>query len=140
MNEQDHGLVAESTPKQEGRALKTFALFRDPGVPLELIELQRRAVVPPHPRFPRILAPFLAPCAFCGPEGRNVLVFIGYSFPVADLYFSSILRSVLAIRDGAPGIVLVNPDAVALARRLGARARRRLLEHLEQRALSASRA
>lgn len=51
----------------------------------------------------------------------RILVFIGYSFPVGDLYFSSILRSVLALRDNAPGIVLVNPDAVALADRLQAR-------------------
>ncbi len=48
----------------------------------------------------------------------KALIFIGYSFPVADLYFSSILRSVLADRDGAPGIVLVNPDSVALGERL----------------------
>lgn len=48
----------------------------------------------------------------------KLLVFIGYSFPIADLYFSSILRSVLATRDTALGIVLVNPDAVAIADRL----------------------
>jgi hypothetical protein len=48
----------------------------------------------------------------------KALVFIGYSFPVADLYFSSILRSVLADRDGAPAIAIVNPDAVAIAERL----------------------
>ena len=51
----------------------------------------------------------------------KALVFIGYSFPTADLYFSSILRSVLADRSSAPGIILVNPDAVALAARLEAR-------------------
>lgn len=51
----------------------------------------------------------------------RVLVFIGYSFPVADLYFSSLLRSVLADRSQAPGIVLVNPDAVAIAERLRTR-------------------
>ena len=51
----------------------------------------------------------------------KALVFLGYSFPVADLYFSSILRSVLADRGSAPGIVLVNPDSVALAARLDAR-------------------
>jgi hypothetical protein len=44
----------------------------------------------------------------------KALVFIGYSFPVADLYFSSILRSVLADRDGAPAVAIVNPDAVAI--------------------------
>lgn len=48
----------------------------------------------------------------------KALVFIGYSFPIADLYFSSILRSILADRDGSPGIVLVNPDSVALGDRL----------------------
>lgn len=48
----------------------------------------------------------------------KALVFIGYSFPVADLYFSSVLRSVLADRDGAPGVVIVNPDAVAIRDRL----------------------
>ena len=51
----------------------------------------------------------------------KALVFIGYSFPVADLYFSSILRSVLADREGAPDVVLVNPDAVALGRKLQSR-------------------
>ena len=51
----------------------------------------------------------------------KVLIFIGYSFPVADLYFSSILRSVLASRDSAPSLVLVNPDSVALAKRLVSR-------------------
>lgn len=48
----------------------------------------------------------------------RALVFIGYSFPVADLYFSSVLRSVLADRDTDPDIVVVNPDAVALSDRL----------------------
>jgi hypothetical protein len=48
----------------------------------------------------------------------KALVFIGYSFPVADLYFSSILRSVLADRDGAPAVAVVNPDAVAIGERL----------------------
>jgi hypothetical protein len=51
----------------------------------------------------------------------KALVFIGYSFPVADLYFSSLLRSVLADRAQAPGLVLVNPDAVAISQRLKAR-------------------
>lgn len=48
----------------------------------------------------------------------KVLVFIGYSFPVADLYFSSILRSVLADRTGAPAVTIVNPDAVAIRERM----------------------
>lgn len=51
----------------------------------------------------------------------RALVFIGYSFPVADLYFSSLLRSVLATRDSSPGVVIVNPDAVSLAERLSKR-------------------
>ncbi len=51
----------------------------------------------------------------------KALVFVGYSFPVADLYFSSLLRSVLADRTQAPGLVLVNPDAVAISQRLRAR-------------------
>ena len=48
----------------------------------------------------------------------KALVFIGYSFPVADLYFSSVLRSVLADRGTAPGIAIVNPDAVSIQTRL----------------------
>lgn len=48
----------------------------------------------------------------------KALVFIGYSFPVADLYFSSVLRSVLADRSSAPGLVIVNPDAVSIRARL----------------------
>lgn len=51
----------------------------------------------------------------------KALVFIGYSFPVADLYFSSVLRSVLAARDATPALVIVNPDAVAIRDRLRAR-------------------
>lgn len=47
-------------------------------------------------------------------RAAKALVFVGYSFPVADLYFSSVLRSVLADRDGAPGVAIVNPDAVAI--------------------------
>jgi hypothetical protein len=54
-------------------------------------------------------------------KDAKALVFIGYSFPVADLYFSSVLRSVLADRDGAPGVAIVNPDAVAISARLRGR-------------------
>lgn len=54
-------------------------------------------------------------------KNAQLLVFIGYSFPVADLYFSSVLRSVLADRASAPNVVLVNPDAVSIASRLKAR-------------------
>ncbi len=51
----------------------------------------------------------------------KAFVFIGYSFPVADLYFSSVLRSVLATRDTDPAVFLVNPDAVDIQRRLKSR-------------------
>lgn len=51
----------------------------------------------------------------------KALVFIGYSFPVADLYFSSVLRSVLADRGAAPGLAIVNPDAVSIQKRLTSR-------------------
>lgn len=55
-------------------------------------------------------------------RSASALVFIGYSFPVADLYFASVLRSVLADRDdAAPSVVIVNPDAVAIADRVGRR-------------------
>lgn len=62
----------------------------------------------------------------------RALVFIGYSFPVADLYFSSLLRSVIATRDSAPGVVIVNPDAVLLAERLSKRfAIRKLVRYFD---------
>ena len=51
-------------------------------------------------------------------RSAKALVFIGYSFPIADLYFSSILRSVLAERGRSPAIIIVNPDAVTIASRL----------------------
>jgi hypothetical protein len=51
----------------------------------------------------------------------KALVFIGYSFPTSDLYFSSLLRSVFASRGIAPGVVLVNPDAIEIARTLHGR-------------------
>jgi hypothetical protein len=51
-------------------------------------------------------------------RSAKALVFIGYSFPVADLYFSSLLRSVLAERGQSPAVVVVNPDAVAISARL----------------------
>jgi hypothetical protein len=51
----------------------------------------------------------------------KALVFVGYSFPAADLYFASVLRSVLASRDGTPAMVIVNPDAVAIRDRLQGR-------------------
>ena len=54
-------------------------------------------------------------------RSAKALVFIGYSFPVADLYFSSLLRSVLADRGRSPTVVVVNPDAVAIGARLQTR-------------------
>jgi hypothetical protein len=48
-------------------------------------------------------------------------VFIGYSFPPSDLYFSSVLRSTLAVRDRNPLVVLVNPDSMPIGQRLGTR-------------------
>jgi hypothetical protein len=48
----------------------------------------------------------------------KAFVFVGYSFPPADLYFSSVLRMALAGRDHEARLVLVNPDAVALRDRL----------------------
>lgn len=54
-------------------------------------------------------------------RSARALVFIGYSFPLADLYFSSVLRSVLAVRDRTPSVVIVNPDAVQIQKRLQSR-------------------
>jgi hypothetical protein len=54
-------------------------------------------------------------------KSARALVFIGYSFPISDLYFSSVLRSILADRDISPDVVLVNPDSVAIAQRLESR-------------------
>ena len=51
-------------------------------------------------------------------RSARALVFIGYSFPPADLYFASVLRSVLASRGSNPDVVVVNPDAIAIAERL----------------------
>jgi hypothetical protein len=50
-------------------------------------------------------------------RAAKALVFVGYSFPIADLYFSSLLRTVLAERGRAPQVIIVNPDAVAIAAR-----------------------
>lgn len=54
-------------------------------------------------------------------RGAKALVFIGYSFPDADLYFSSLLRSMVASRAASPALVLVNPDAVPIAEKLSRR-------------------
>lgn len=51
----------------------------------------------------------------------KALVFIGYSFPIGDLYFSSVLRSVLAVREHSPRVIIVNPDALAIQKRLSDR-------------------
>lgn len=48
----------------------------------------------------------------------KALVFIGYSFPDADLYFSSVLRSVFQSVDRQHLIILVNPDAMRLSEKL----------------------
>jgi SIR2-like domain len=54
-------------------------------------------------------------------RSAKALVFIGYSFPPSDLYFSSVLRSVLTIRKKLPHVVIVNPDAMAIRARLHSR-------------------
>lgn len=54
-------------------------------------------------------------------RAAKAFVFIGYSFPVADLYFSSVFRSVLASRETDPAVFLVNPDSVDIQRRLRSR-------------------
>jgi hypothetical protein len=51
----------------------------------------------------------------------KAFVFIGYSFPAADLYFSSVLRTALSIRKSPPAVVLVNPDARVIERELSRR-------------------
>lgn len=51
-------------------------------------------------------------------SNAKALVFIGYSFPVADLYFSSVLRSILTTMETKPRIIIVNPDAMAIQQRL----------------------
>lgn len=48
-------------------------------------------------------------------------VFIGYSFPSSDLYFASVLRSTLAVRDNDPFIAIVNPDSMAIRQKIQAR-------------------
>jgi hypothetical protein len=48
-------------------------------------------------------------------------VFIGYSFPSSDLYFSSVLRSTLARRDSNPFVVIANPDGMVISQRIGNR-------------------
>jgi len=48
-------------------------------------------------------------------------IFIGYSFPSSDLYFSSVLRSALAVRNEWPSVVVVNPDSMAISKRLQSR-------------------
>lgn len=48
-------------------------------------------------------------------------IFIGYSFPPSDLYFSSVLRSTLSNRSSEPLVVIVNPDSMAISKRLQSR-------------------
>jgi hypothetical protein len=47
--------------------------------------------------------------------------FIGYSFPPSDLYFSSVMRSTLAVRSDQPLVIIVNPDSMAISQRLRSR-------------------
>lgn len=54
-------------------------------------------------------------------KDAHLFVFVGYSFPIADLYFSSVLRSVLAVRPKKPRVVVVNPDAKEISERLWSR-------------------
>lgn len=48
-------------------------------------------------------------------------IFVGYSFPSSDLYFSSVLRSALAARVSRPFVVIVNPDSMAIRQKLHSR-------------------
>ncbi len=65
-------------------------------------------------------------------KAAKILVFIGYSFPVADLYFSSVLRTALSSRESAPAVAIVNPDAMAIATRLQSRFRiERLVKYFD---------
>ena len=48
-------------------------------------------------------------------------VFVGYSFPSSDLYFSSVLRSALVVRSSHPFVVIVNPDSMAIRQKLHSR-------------------
>ncbi len=48
----------------------------------------------------------------------KALVFVGYSFPDADLYFSSVLRTVLTNSTRQIKIVIVNPDAQRISEKL----------------------
>lgn len=54
-------------------------------------------------------------------RSTKAFVFVGYSFPDADLYFSSVLRSVLTTSRTATRIILVNPDALRLTEKIRAR-------------------
>jgi hypothetical protein len=56
-------------------------------------------------------------------SAAKVIVFIGYSFPPSDFYFSSVLRTTFAERSDFPQIVIVNPDAVNISARLQQRYR-----------------
>ncbi len=54
-------------------------------------------------------------------KDAKALVFIGYSFTEADLYFSSVLRTVLTNSTRQVKIILVNPDAQRISERLSRR-------------------
>jgi hypothetical protein len=54
-------------------------------------------------------------------EGAKAIVFIGYSFPDADLYFSSVLRTVLTKSQYQIKIILVNPDSLRISEKISSR-------------------
>jgi hypothetical protein len=50
-------------------------------------------------------------------KGSKALIFVGYSFPDADLYFSSVLRTVLT-STATMKLILVNPDSQRIAEKI----------------------
>lgn len=54
-------------------------------------------------------------------QAAKTFVFIGYSFPDADFYFSSVMRSVLTKTKRNVKIILVDPDAQRLSEKFGKR-------------------
>lgn len=51
-------------------------------------------------------------------DGAKAIVFIGYSFPDADLYFSSVLRTVLTKSQTQVKIIIVNPDSLRISEKI----------------------
>ncbi len=54
-------------------------------------------------------------------KASKLFVFVGYSFPDADLYFSSVFRNVLTSLSKEVPIVIVNPDALRISEKVRAR-------------------